>query len=112
MDVTFRTRNLEKCFFSKQKAIKEWGPAAGQKVAQRFKEIQAAPSLKILGMLPHLHLHPLKGKRKGQYAITVIGLLRIILEPKHIPMPKLETSGIDLSKVTHITILEVVDYHD
>ena len=60
----------------------------------------------IAGELP-----PLKGKRKGQFAVYVKQPFRIVFQPYHDPIPKKEDGTIDLERVTRVLILEVVDYH-
>jgi len=56
-------------------------------------------------------LHPLKGKRKGQYAIDVEHLKRLIIKPNHNPLPELADGGLDLSKVAKILVIEIENYH-
>ena len=55
--------------------------------------------------------HMLVGNRQGQYAVDLVHPLRLILEPRHDPVPVRDDGGIDTDRVTSITILEVVDYH-
>jgi len=112
MDVNFMTKKLEKIIINKQKAIKTWGPQAGLKVMQRLKELEAAPNLYFIKKMKSLNFHLLKGNRRGTYAINVSGGLRIVLKPDHDPIPTLQDGSINLSKVTRVTILEVIDYHD
>jgi proteic killer suppression protein len=58
------------------------------------------------------HFHPLAGNRGGQYALDLRGSTRLVFQPDHDPPPTLPSGGIDEAKVTAISILEVVDYHD
>lgn len=44
----------------------------------RIKLIQAAKNLDDLMALPSLKCHPLKGDRKGQYAVKLTGFYRLI----------------------------------
>jgi len=55
--------------------------------------------------------HELKGKLAGGFAVEVSGNYRLIFEPDHNPVPKLDDGGIDLKNVTAVRVLEVVDYH-
>ena len=55
--------------------------------------------------------HELTGKRKGTFAVDLKHPFRLIFKPNHEPVPKKEDGGIDLTKVTAITILGVEDYH-
>ena len=49
--------------------------------------------------------------RDEQYAVDLVHPKRLIFEVNHDPIPRNEDGGIDLTKVTAITIVEVVDYH-
>jgi len=55
--------------------------------------------------------HQLRGDRAGSFAVYLWGPYRLILEPNHDPVPRLDDGGIDRSLVTRILITEVVDYH-
>ena len=44
----------------------------------RINTIKASESLDVLMRLPGLKCHPLKGNRKGQYAISLTGFYRLI----------------------------------
>ncbi|MCS0494340.1 hypothetical protein NVS89_04465 [Ancylobacter sp. MQZ15Z-1] len=60
-----------------------------------------------------VHCHPLKhGSRKGQYAVTLKANWRLVFRPDHDPLPTLASGELDLSKVTVIHLIEVVDYHE
>ena len=58
-----------------------------------------------------MRLHQLRGNRAGQFAIDLTDPYRLILQPNHNPVPQKDGGGIDLTRVTAITIIEVVDYH-
>ena len=51
------------------------------------------------------------GNLKGKFAVYVKHPQHMIFEPNHNPIPRKEDGGIDLTKVTKITILKVKDYH-
>lgn len=55
--------------------------------------------------------HPLSSDRKGQFAIYLWGSYRLVFVPDHDPIPTLPDGGLDRTKVTQISIKEVVDYH-
>ena len=56
-------------------------------------------------------LHLLTGRRGGQFGIDLIHAFRPIIIPNHDPIPISDDGGVDTTRVTAITILEVVDYH-
>ncbi len=55
--------------------------------------------------------HQLSANRAGEFAVDLWGSYRLIFEPRHTPVPRLQDGGIDTTQVTRITIKEVVDYH-
>ena len=55
--------------------------------------------------------HQLEHDRRGQFAIRLTESDRPILEPIHDPLPLLDDGGVDISKVTAIVIIGVVNYH-
>ncbi len=55
-----------------------WGPVVARKFVQRIDIIQEASDLAELEALPGLKCHPLKGKRKGQFAVTLHDRWRLI----------------------------------
>ena len=78
MDVIFRTKKLRKCYLDSQFAIRTWGDKVARKYIQRIDIIQETRSLNELCQLPGLNFHPLKGKREGQYAVSLTGFWRLI----------------------------------
>lgn len=56
-------------------------------------------------------LHQLKGDRADQFAVDLVHPKRLVFEPNHDPVPRTADGGIDLERVTAITVLDVVDYH-
>lgn len=78
MEVIFRTRKLRKCYLESQLAIRTWGYEVGQRYIQRIDIIQEARDINELCQLPALDCHPLKGSRKGQYAVSLTGFWRLI----------------------------------
>lgn len=83
-----------------------------KKVIQRLKEMEAAPTLEVLGKIPAARCHELKGDRKGCLAVDVTGNHRIIFKPDHDPPPEKDEGGLDWSLVTNITIVAIgEDYH-
>jgi toxin HigB-1 len=57
------------------------------------------------------HCHALRQNRKGQFAVTLYGNWRLVFRPNHDPVPQLKDGGPDLSAITAIELIEVVDYH-
>ena len=70
-----------------------------------------APTLATVPPTPPDQRHQLKEDREGQYAVDLIHHIRLVFAPNHDPVPRLEDGGIDIDRVTAITITEVTDYH-
>ncbi len=97
MEVHFRTRRLERCFERLDLAIREWGPEVGDRYVERVRAIQRARGLEYLYGFRALGLHPLRGDRRGQYALRLTGRMRLIIEQGDDP--------------DTVIVVEVVDYH-
>lgn len=73
-----------------------FGVPIGRKYIQRLAVLRATDKFKQLYGHRSLRLHPLKGNRAGQYAITLTENFRLIIE-------KVEEDG--------VRIMDVEDYH-
>lgn len=78
MIVKFRDNTLKNLYLKKNYAFKTLGAQVAKKYIQRINIIQAVENLDGLIQLPALRCHPLKGNRKGQYAINLTGFYRLI----------------------------------
>ena len=56
--------------------------------------------------------HPLTADRSGQFSLDLDGPYRLIFEPANEPLPVRPSGDLDLTKVTCVRIIEVVNYHD
>src|SRR4029077_491024 len=83
----------------------------GRRVQRRLVELRAADVLGDLGRAPG-GLHPLKGDRKGQFAMALLEPFRLIIEPSDEPLPLRDDGSLDMQSVRSVRILEVTDYHD
>ena len=82
MEVTFRTRKLERQYVVSNRAIRAYGTQAGRKYINRITIIKQAKDIEELMSLPVLGCHPLKGDRAGQYAIKLTRFYRLIFTLK------------------------------
>ena len=78
MRVMFRTRQLEKCYTTYKHACRTWGDVVGRKYIQRINVIRMARGMDELYLIGELRCHPLKGDRKGEYAVSLTGFYRLI----------------------------------
>ena len=82
MEVTFRTRKLEKEYREHSRAVKSYGTEVARKYIQRINIIRQARNFEELVRLPALGCHSLKGDRHGQYSIKLTGFYRLIFSLK------------------------------
>jgi plasmid maintenance system killer protein len=114
LEIEFKTKKMAKTASSLQKLEQAYGRHA-KKIYLRLQQLQAANNLSIYEQLdPLARLHQLSGDRDEQFAVDVSPNYRLIFEVANVPIPRKEndTSAIDRSQVTKITILELSeDYH-
>ncbi len=82
LTVKFSKRYLEKCYRKESEAIRRWGVDVGKKYIMRVSILYAVESINDLYKIPQLKFHPLKGDRKGQYAISSTERSRLIIKVK------------------------------
>ena len=111
MEISFRTRKLERTFDSKDKLQQEYGDRMARVIMMRLAVLEESDNLAQAQARPKTGLHPLRENRAGQFAVSLVYPYRLIFRPDHNPIPLTQDGGINLTEVTAITILEVVDYH-
>ena len=79
--VVFASRELERAYMDVSRATREWCHPLGLRYIQRIKVLIAANNLHELGRSRALRLHPLKGNRRGEWAMMLQGRWRLIIEP-------------------------------
>ncbi len=80
MQLAFRTRRLERSFHSVERAVRTWGPEVGRRYVSRLIAIESAPTMASLFEIRFLRFHRLTGDRRGQYAASLTGQWRLILD--------------------------------
>jgi proteic killer suppression protein len=111
VEITFRTRKLEKTFNSASALRKAHGDRMAKTVAMRLAVLRAAGTLSMVPTTPPERRHQLRRDRDEQYAVDLIHPYRLVFEPNHQPLPRKEDGGLDTDQVSAITIMEVIDYH-
>ena len=96
MDITFASRRLAAASLSLSEATRLFGVPIGRKYIQRLAVLRAADKFNQLHGHRALRLHPLRGNRAGQHAMTLTGNYRLIVE---------RTSE------DEVRVLDVEDYH-
>ena len=111
MNINFATQKLSKVFNSEKLLLKEYGAENTRIIMRRMMVLRAAPTLENVSHRPPERRHELKGVRKGKFTVDLKQPYRLIFKPNHRPLPKKDDGGIDIKRVTAITILGVEDYH-
>lgn len=79
MEVEFKTRKLRRCYEDFKEAQRKWGDVVARRYIERVSILYQAKSIDDLFKIPPLRFHPLKGGRKGQYAMTLHDRTRMIV---------------------------------
>ena len=111
MEITFRTKKLQKTCSQKKEAIKAFNKGVAGKLMQRLMELSAFENLSQVPHTPPPRCHELSGKRKGTFAVDLGHPWRLVFAPANGHVPRLEDSGIDKEQVTAIEIISIEDYH-
>ncbi len=98
MDITYKSKKLEKICTNAKIAERTYGQEMAVKIHQRIDEISAADTVEMMVQFHIGRCHPLAQNRKGQYAVDLVHPYRLIFE-------KTEKT----IQIAHI--LEIVDYH-
>ena len=111
MMIAFKNRKLEKTLNSRSLLERTYGKNRARAIMMRLAVLANAPTLAAVPHTPPDRRHQLTGDREGQYAVDLDHQNRLIYVPNHDPVPRLNDGGIDIDRVTAITIMEVTDYH-
>ena len=79
MEVIFKSRQLQRCYEESARAVQRWGPEVARKYITRVKQLQALATFHQAYNLSAMELHPLKGARMGELAMTLTGRWRLIV---------------------------------
>ena len=90
---------------------KAYGARNEKAIKLRIAVLRGLHKLSLVPTDPPERRHQLRGNRKEQFAVNLVHPYRLIFEANHDPVPRKDDGGIDIEKVTAITILEVCDYH-
>lgn len=104
MVIYYQTKSVQKLFEKEKKLAKKIGYKSTEIVRNRLAFIRASRCLAGLYKVPG-GLHPLKGDRKGQYALNLDGGKRLVFSVEY------EGTQIDEQSIEEVTIVGVIDYH-
>lgn len=111
MDISFASSQVRKLCLDRLYMRRRLGPRVAEALMARRDDIAAAANLGELSLIAGARPHRLSGDRAGQFAVDLPGGMRLVFVPAHDPLPRDRSGGLDLSAVTAIEIVEVVDYH-
>ena len=78
MNVSFRTRQLERAFEQSDRAVRLWGDETGRRYVTRIIQLMNARDFDDISGSAALRAHQLKGDRKGEWALDLAGRWRLI----------------------------------
>ena len=111
MDLTFRTRKLEKLANSEKEQLRQLGKNAAKKFKRRLDDLRAARNLAEMALLPG-RLHPLTGDRSGEFSLDLEHPNRLLFVAAHDPIPVKDDGSLDWEAVTAVEIIEITDPHE
>ena len=111
MDIDFKRKKLQKICNVGKIANGELGSINAKKLKQRLMELKAAETLEDISHLPPMRCHELRGNRKGQLSVDLKHPYRLLFIPANNPVPVKDAGGLDWSRVTEITIVDIADTH-
>ena len=111
VEIDFDNDSLEKDCNDLSRLVKRHNVKRAKLIRRRLDDLRAARSLDVMRALPG-RCHELLGDRALQLSLDLDGPYRLILRPRHNPVPVKADGGLDWTKVTELTVVEVVDTHD
>lgn len=111
MEIAFRTQKLRKTLNDERALTRFYGAACGRKIARRLVTLAAAACLADVPATPPERRHQLRGNKDEAFAADVQQPYRLVFRVADDPIPRQADGGIDVRRVTAITVLAVEDYH-
>ena len=114
MEIHFRNRKTAKQFDLGAQLEKIHGPKRGKIIRHRLRILRNAPNLAFFWppKTGPERCHELTADKKGKFSMDLDHPYRLIFEPAHDPVPRLDDGGIGRRAITEIIILGVEDTHE
>ena len=100
MDITYKSRKLEKICEDKKVSVKSYGIDMANKIKLRINEIRASDSVEEMIQYQIGRCHALIGDRFGEYAVDLVQPFRLIF-----------IKDDDTKQIKVVKIMEIIDYH-
>lgn len=110
MDLTYKTKELQKYAEDQKYSIKKLGAVISDNYTKRITALLSAETLEDVRNLPG-NYHELTGDRKGQWACSLSGNYRLVFEPHQKPIPTSPSGQYLWCEIKGVEIDEIVDYH-
>ena len=111
MEIYFVNKKLAKLLNNAKDTVREYGPDNGKRILLRLQQIAAVPSLEDLAKLPQTRVHELTANRDEQISVDAKHPYRLLLVPGHEETPRKTDGGLDWSRITKVTVIEIADTH-
>ncbi len=110
MNLTFKTKKLQKIANHDKRMVQILGAKRAKILKRRLTQLQDSQSLEDLRHQPG-HFHELKGNRKGEWACDLDQPYRLIFTPHEDPIPQDEHGVYIWAEIKGVEIIEIADYH-
>jgi len=110
MNITFKDKDLEKCYLNERFCKKTLGTKRAKIFLQRLDDLDSVENLEQTRFLPG-KFHELVGTRKGQWACDLDQPYRLIFEPHEDPIPTDKNGKYVWIEIKGVEILEITNYH-
>ncbi len=109
MEIYFASEKLQELCQTASLMKKQLGNELAKKLMARLVNLEAASNVsELIAGRPH----PLDYDRKGQFAVDLNNMVRLIFEPANEPIPRRIDKTVDWKKVTMVRIVYIGDYHE
>ena len=108
MEIRYRNKQLRELCEMRAAAERKLGAACASKLGIRLLALEAALRM---GDLIAGWPHPLKGDRAGQFALELVGGIRLVFSAAGEPCPTLAGGAIDWPNVTAVCVEFIGNYH-
>lgn len=98
MEITYKTRKIEKVCTIVSEAEKKYGSEMAEKIHQRIGEIDASDTVEEMIQFQIGRCHSLKGSRKGQFAMDLVHPYRLVFKQVG-------------DEIQIANVIEIVNYH-
>ena len=111
MQISFTNKKLAKLLNSQKETVLAYGYDNGIRILKRLQQVADAENLAELAKLPQTRVHQLKAERNEQISVDVKHPYRLIMVTDHDDVPRKPDGGLDWTRITKVTVIEVVDTH-